>query len=92
MGLRNSGKAIHKIDPRAEVEKERARLPEHFRKLFPGHEIDHLGRFAPEARAYWGSWIANRFQSVFDRASRAKQEGIARHRQLMEYFDRHIRS
>lgn len=82
----------YKIDPRAEVEKERSRLPEHFRKLFPGHEIDHLSRFAPEARAYWGSWIANRFQSVFDRASRAKQEGIARHRQLMEYFDRHIRS
>jgi hypothetical protein len=45
-----------KIDPQAEVESEKARLPEHFRKIFPGYELEQLGRFAPEARAYWGSW------------------------------------
>ncbi len=79
----------YKVDPQAEVEAERARLPEHFRKVFPGYEVEHLGRFTPEARAYWGSWVSNRLQGVFDRASRTRQEGIAKHKQLMEYFDRY---
>ena len=81
-----------KIDPQAEGEAERARLPDHFRKIFPGYELANLERFTPEARAYWDTWVSNRLQEVSGRAARAKEEGMARHRQWMEAFDRYARS
>ncbi len=84
------GRNPYRIDPQAEAEAEREKLPEYFSKIFPGYEIEQLGRFAPEARAYWGSWVANRLQHAYDQAARAKQEGIGLHRQLMSYFDQYV--
>ena len=85
------GRNPYKINPQAEVEAERERLPEHFQKIFPGYEMEQLGRFAPEARAYWGSWVANHMQRTYEQASRARQEGIQQHKQLMEIFDQYAR-
>lgn len=78
----------YKIDPQAMVNAEKEKLPELFRQVFPGHEIDELRRFAPESRGYWGSWVANHMQAVYNNAHREKASKIAMHKQLMDLLDR----
>jgi S1-C subfamily serine protease len=78
----------YNIDPQALVNAEKDRLPELFRSVFPGHEIDELKRFSPEARGYWGSWVANHMQAVYSRAENSKNSGIMKHKEMMAYLDR----
>lgn len=78
----------YKIDPQALANAEKDRLPELFRQVFPGHEIDDLKRFSPEARAYWGTWVANHMQAVYNRAASEKSAGIRKHQEMMAFLDR----
>ena len=81
-----------KINPEAEVSAEKERIPEHFKNIFPGHEISELNRFSPEARAYWGSWVANHFQATYNRAESTRNAGIISYRQMMYLFDRYAKA
>jgi len=78
----------YKIDPQAMVNAEKERLPDLFRQVFPGHEMDELKRFSPEARGYWGSWVANHMQAVYNRAQSDRNSGINKHREMMTFLDR----
>lgn len=77
-----------KIDPQVQVEAEREKLPEYFRKIFPGREMEDLPRMSPEARGYWGSWVANHLQAAWSRAENARNSGMMKHRQMMALLDR----
>ncbi len=77
-----------KIDPQAQVDAEREKLPEYFRKIFPGREMEDLPRLSPEARGYWGSWVANHLQAAWSRAESARSSGMMKHRQMMALLDR----
>jgi len=70
------------------VNAEKERIPELFRKVFPGHEIDELKRMSPEARGYWGSWVANHMQVTYNRAETARNTGIMKHKEMMSFLDR----
>jgi len=78
----------YQIDPQALVNAEKERIPELFRKVFPGHEIDELKRMSPEARGYWGSWVANHMQVTYSRAETARNTGIMKHKEMMSFLDR----
>jgi len=78
----------YQIDPQALVNAEKERIPELFRKVFPGHEIEEINRFSPEARGYWGSWVANHMQVIYNRAEDARNAGIMKHKEMMSFLDR----
>lgn len=82
-----AGSNPYKIDPQALVNAEKERLPELFRQVFPGHEMDELRRFPPESRAFWGTYVANHMQEVYNRAQREKTVGIAAHKQLLAILE-----
>jgi S1-C subfamily serine protease len=78
----------YKIDPQALANAEKERFPELFRQVFPGHEIEDLKKFSPEARAYWGTWVANHMQAVYNRAANERNAGIRKHQEMMAFLDR----
>lgn len=78
----------YQIDPQALVNAEKERIPELFRRMFPGHEMDELKRFSPEARAYWGAWVANHMQATYSRAETARNIGIMKHKEMMSLLER----